>query len=566
MNEIMQINSDLSIKYKHHIWLKGLTEEPLCSICGDKLSNKKILSSAKSANTCSKECYTKYKKNLVVDEKDLEGITSLTREQRRELKKFSSDVTSYHRELISQYPHIEDILLCNKLKIHGLNDLPRCLFCHSPHDKITNQRIQDCCSDKCSNSYRFNKVSYSNIKEYYFSSGVPRKFIDNVEIHELAKIYNNKHRDINQCDCGEYFIDSCPNGCARRKHFENISSFSPEKFNDFIENGIFNIKKAMNYYRCSESTIRRNMTKFGILNRTNQTIEESVIEELGLSKFNDLIRNDRTLIYPKEIDILIPSSKFGIEYNGMMWHSDGNSKSSKLNIRGSKNRHVEKTNLVEDQGYQLFHIFECEWKDERHRDIWKSVVNSKIGKSKRIYARNCLVKEIDSKTCKEFENGNHLQGSGVAKIRIGLYHDSDLVSVMTFSKSRYDKKVEYELIRFCNKKDTTVVGGASKLLTFFERKYKPRSIVSFANRRWSQGNVYEKLGFEKIAFTSPNYFYFIPGENLLHSRVKFQKHKLKDKLNVYQEELSESENMFLNGYRKIYDCGNIKYVKNYNHF
>lgn len=114
----------------------------------------------------------------------------------------------------------------------------------------------------------------------------------------------------------------------------------------------------------------------------------------------------------------------------------------------------------------------------------------------------------------------------------------------------------------CSKLNTTLIGGASKLLKYFEQTYNPESIISYANRRWSQGNVYEKLGFDKIRKTPTNYFYFkgTDSSNIL-SREQFQKHKLKNILEQFNPELTEIENMYNNGYRKIFDFGNLVYVK-----
>jgi hypothetical protein len=159
---------------------------------------------------------------------------------------------------------------------------------------------------------------------------------------------------------------------------------------------------------------------------------------------------------------------------------------------------------------------------------------------------------------------NHIQGTCASKINLGLFYEKELVSLMTFGKPRFNKKYEYELIRFCNKKNLSVIGGASKLLHSFIEEYHPNSIISYANRRWSQGNLYEKLGFSLDLETPPNYFYFHPDDFLLKSRVQFQKHKLQSILQEYNPDLSETKNMYINGYRKIYDCGNKVYSLNFN--
>jgi hypothetical protein len=190
----------------------------------------------------------------------------------------------------------------------------------------------------------------------------------------------------------------------------------------------------------------------------------------------------------------------------------------------------------------------------------ESIINNKIGLSEKIYARECIIKEIDYSDSSVFLDNNHMQGNCNSSIKIGLYYNNELVSVMTFRKHR---KYDWEIARFANKINNSVVGGASKLLKYFERKYHPKSILSYANRRWSCGNLYEALGFDFIKNTPPNYFYFKVNENVLYPREMFLKHKLKSILKIYDENLSELENMFGNEYRIIYDSGNKKYIKLY---
>jgi len=125
---------------------------------------------------------------------------------------------------------------------------------------------------------------------------------------------------------------------------------------------------------------------------------------------------------------------------------------------------------------------------------------------------------------------------------------------MTFGKSRFNKKVAWELLRFCNKINYLVIGGASRLFKYFVKKYDD-SVISYADKRYSIGNLYKNLGFKLSHESKPNYFYW--KHNLvLQSRIQYQKHKLKDKLENFNLKLTESENMYNNGFRKIFDCGN----------
>ena len=349
------------------------------------------------------------------------------------------------------------------------------------------------------------------------------------------------------------------------KHFDKFHN-KDLIMKNFVNSGFFERYKLMEYFNCSISQVYKLKKKLEI-NIPNKS--DRFMVEKELSKFipNSKI-NDRIVIYPKEIDIYSEINKFGIEYNGLIWHSFGYSKYTKFNTsefeKTEKYNHLKKTELCEQKGIQLYHIFENEWINPIKKNIWKSMINSKLKNSKRIYARKCIINEISSKESSEFLEQNHIQGNIAGRIKIGLFYDDELVQVMTFrtpTQKKYKGDNNYELSRLCSKTGINVIGGASKLLKYFERNYNPELIISYANRRWSIGNVYEKLGFKFSHKTAPNYFYF--RGNTLESRNKYQKHKLNKILPVFNPELTEKENMFNNGYRRIYDCGNLVYVKIY---
>jgi hypothetical protein len=119
---------------------------------------------------------------------------------------------------------------------------------------------------------------------------------------------------------------------------------------------------------------------------------------------------------------------------------------------------------------------------------------------------------------------------------------------MTFGKPRFNKNSEWELLRFCNKKFHTVIGGASKLFKYFIKKYKG-NIVTYADRTYSNGGLYNKLGFDLIKTNSPSYFYF--KNNEIISRYKSQKSKLGKLLENYNSDLTEYQNMLENGYHRV---------------
>jgi very-short-patch-repair endonuclease len=278
-------------------------------------------------------------------------------------------------------------------------------------------------------------------------------------------------------------------------------------------------------------------------------MERDVAECVRSLGFDSIKINRKNVISPLELDVYVPERKLAIEFDGLFWHGESRGMDPKY--------HLNKTIACEEKGIRLVHVFEDEWIDKEL--IVRSRLAHLLSKSSNvIYARKCQIIDVDSVTCSEFMDVNHIQGSSNDKIRYGLVHDDELVAVMTFSKPRFSKKYEWELVRYASILDTSVVGGAGKLFKHFVREHVPSSIISYADRRWSQGNLYEKIGFELSHVSSPGYWYIVDG--IREHRVRYQKHKLKDKLDQFDPDLTEWQNMQVNGYDRVWDCGNYVFV------
>lgn len=286
--------------------------------------------------------------------------------------------------------------------------------------------------------------------------------------------------------------------------------------------------------------------------KVNISKAEQEIADILKAHFPDLEQSNKKVLEGKELDIYIPSKKVAIEYNGLYWHSE---------LHKDKNYHLDKLNSCKDKGVKLIQIFEDEWLNKK--EIVLSRLFNILGiTEKTIYARKCEVRQVDSKTVTKFLEENHIQGKLGAKARLGLYYENELVSLMTFGELRKNlglasKEGSYELLRFCNKINTTVIGGASKLLKYFEKVYLPNEIISYADLRWSEGNLYEKLNFKFVHQSEPNYFYTKGLER--ENRFKYRKSELVKQ--GFDENKTEKEIMNELGFSRIYDTGTLKFVK-----
>ena len=279
-------------------------------------------------------------------------------------------------------------------------------------------------------------------------------------------------------------------------------------------------------------------------------MEKFLVDFIKMIYKGEILENTRSIIPPLELDIYIPELKLAIEFNGDCWHSEEVGKTSTY--------HLKKTKLCEEKGIHLVHVFEHDYVTKQVQ-ILNRIQSLFLTNTTRVFARKCIVREIDSKITSEFVDQYHLQGNCSSSYNLGLFYNNELVSVMTFGKPRFNKKYEWELLRFCSSKP--IVGAAGKLLKYFINQKSPKSLISYANRCWSSklSNVYEKIGFKLVGESDPGYVWVKNG--LAISRIKTQKHKLKDLLGEdnFNENLSEAENMKLNGFMKIYDCGNLVY-------
>jgi uncharacterized protein YacL (UPF0231 family) len=276
--------------------------------------------------------------------------------------------------------------------------------------------------------------------------------------------------------------------------------------------------------------------------------EKQIIEYIKNLCDTSIKERDRNILAGKELDIYLPEKNIAIEFNGIYWHSEHRIQ--------NKYYHLKKLTQCAVRGVQLLHIFDYQWYQKQ--DIIKSMIASKLGITSKIYARKCTIKKVNSKDKGIFLNSTHIQGSCNSPINLGLYYNDELVAIATFGKSRYDKKYEYELLRYSSKLNTTIVGGFSKLLNHFINEYSPKNILTYCDRSTSTGNMYFKTGFTLLGNTNPNYYYF--KDSNVYSREQFQKHTLKSKLPIFNEQLTEYANMQLNGYDRFWDCGNWKFV------
>lgn len=333
----------------------------------------------------------------------------------------------------------------------------------------------------------------------------------------ISETFLKYNLDKNKLSDHEYLTDICESSC-----YSEIS----EKY--------FNCMPIM--------TIFRHFGRIGFdpnFGKNNTSKGEREIADFVKSLGFNIIQQDRKTIKPYEIDILIPEKSYGIEFNGLYYHNN------------DKFRHINKTIKAKETGIHLIQIFEDEWYNKK--EILKSMIKTKLGISTKIFARKTILRKISGKESYSFIEQNHIQGFVGAESYYGLYYENELISVLSVGNGRYIKNSK-EIIRFCSKLDTTVIGGFSKLLKEAKKEYG--ELYSYSDLRFFSGEIYSNIG-KLIRITEPGYYWTHPSKGIRLSRYKTRKNKLFDILKEkYDPELSETENMIGAGFVKIWDCGN----------
>lgn len=431
---------------------------------------------------------------------------------------------------------------------NGFDKPPKCIVCgnNAKIQMYTSNYTFDYCSKECSHKSHKRKEKISQTKQAY---SVGKKIEieskrKNTNLEKYGVEYQSKRQEIKEI-------------ISEKLSKHQIGNVRDILLNREWLNEEYNIKKRSASDIADElevyyGTIISYCRKYGFKIRKQSKgslPQKQIYEYIKTIYFGEVLYDDWDILGNLELDIYIPELKLAFEHNGLPSHS-ANCINKKTPLR-----HITKTNRCKELGITLFHIRGDQW--IKQKEIIKSMIASKFNKTTRIFARNCSIKELSTKEAKNFFRETHIQGYTNSTIKLGLFFGEELVASILFSKPRYNKRYSWELIRYSNKLYHTVVGGFSKLLKWF-RKYYSGNIISYCDNSRSNGNVYIQNGFRKLSETKIGYFW--TDNHTVYNRLKFQKHKLKTVLNKFDTTKTEHQNMFENGYRIYYDCGQMVFI------
>lgn len=469
-------------------------------------------------------------------------------------------------DILSKYPS-EDENTSIFMALHGI-EAPKCSNCGKPLI-IRNFKlgfVSTWCSSKCRDSDPlFKEKMRVALSSYDKEQSMEKRKKTNIEKYGVA--FHSQRDEVK--DIIKRAISSKREQIretTKRKWIENFGTETPqnmhlseecklvlsskEELEKLYSSGLSSDSIATKI-GCSPTLVLLKLHKFGIDLRENKSGLEIQFEEF-LKSLGVPYQTNKRILDGKEIDFLVEN--VGIELHGIFWHSS-NPLCNKTHPK-EINYHLDKFKKSKELGIKLIQIFEDEWTNRR--EACESLLLSSLKLNKRIFARLTEVRIISPKEAKMFCEKYHLSGGVYSKVNLGLFYENELISVMTFSKSRFEKdKTTWEIIRYCTKKGITVVGGASKLFKMFLKEASPRNVISYSDNRVGSGDVYNSLGFTKTKDVSPGYNWVVGGKRM--NRALFQKSKLKD-FDNFDLNKTEKEIMFEKGNRILYDAGHSKWI------
>ena len=525
----LDVYKKVPLSLRYYCILNSIDTIPVCKSCDNPVTYKKDYPDQGFADYCSPKCS---RSDKTVDEKTLKKLSNKDwlYEQRIALQRSKKDIA---RELNCSVVPVTKWL--KQLEIE------------QPREDIKNIKLdlpeKECLYD----DYYIKNLTLLDIaKKYNVSNTTVKKWFSFYEIELSEHKETIKNKVIPKTIRTNLKVYGVP--FAAQKHFTNEVWINLNDPDWLYEQHIIQQKSLVKMSKelgVSDLTVKRYFDEFDIETKLYQFSMGE--RELGdfIESYIPIERSNRKLISPKELDIVIPSCKISIEYNGCWWHST-NSGKPHLHQR-------EKYELCNKLGIRLITIYDDEWENSKElvKEKLKNILN--VSTNDKIYARQCTTRTISNNDRDVFLDTYHIQGTIGASINLGLYYNNELVSVLLFR----DDNNHHTLVRYASKYN--VIGGFSKLLSYFRNNYEWNKIVTFTDLRWHTGDMYIKTGFVEDGYLSPEYEYVVNGKR--YHKFNFRKSSIATKFgDLYNPDETEAENMERLGIPKIYDCGKIRFV------
>jgi hypothetical protein len=288
--------------------------------------------------------------------------------------------------------------------------------------------------------------------------------------------------------------------------------------------------------------------------------ETEILELLTSLRFTVEQSNRTVLGRNRELDLYVPDKKFGIEFNGLYWHSEAQGKG-----KGDQ-YHKAKYDAATAAGIQLVQIWEDDWRDRKPAVMralaHKLGVTSMLAQvrpelsdvTSKVFARKTKAVLLTTQQAQVFLEANHFQGFASGSYYVGLEGVDGVLRAVMVLKREADGVLN--IVRYATA--GSVTGGFTKLLSHATKTYNPSSFITFADHTISDGGLYEKHGFVVDKLIAPDYMYVVRGERKHKFGYRLKKFRNDPNL-LWEEGLTERELAALNNLHRIWDAGKTRY-------
>jgi predicted RNA-binding Zn-ribbon protein involved in translation (DUF1610 family) len=396
------------------------------------------------------------------------------------------------------------------------------------------------------------KANQTSIKRYGSSNNIEKaKQTNLLKYGGTSPAHSEKVKEKQKCTLRKKYgnnYENMPGPLASKQKFINLRKEQSQKLDlTWLDENNFNGKYNKNgpiYYHfrcniCSTEFLDDFHSGLPICRKCHPKLsgisyQEKEIVNYIRSIYNGLIiENDRKIISPKELDIYLPELKLAIEYNGSYWH--GYRKDSQCSLSEFKQKSEWKRLECQKLGIRLITIDECDYTNRP--EVFKRFLCDQILPRKRIFARNCEIKEIkDTKKAKEFCEYYHVNGFRGGQYKYGLYYEDELLIVAIFAKYRD----AFECTRLCYKTGYDVIGGWAKIQKHFGKRF-----LHYVNLKYFPGTNVTKCGYR-----------FLLNGIVLHRNALQKNTGLYRHCSIIDPNVSDFQNCLLNDGIAIFDLGN----------
>lgn len=367
-------------------------------------------------------------------------------------------------------------------------------------NKDKNKYIEENKIFTCRSASKYLGIEGITFKNYADELGIKpigkiKKIYDSYSIEQVEYIKKVKHLDL---DFSKY--------ATIPQLSKELNYYSSQCLNALESSNIQPITVcAINYYPKKEAI--EIITKFRECTKSHRTSSlENGIKNILLENKIEFLENTKPIKSPVtnrplELDIIIPSKKVAIEFDGIYYHSEGMLMRA-YNYNDEKvlklwNHNYYKTELGEQINLQVLHIRDVDWIRNRKTPQINSLIN-RFTLPPNTLLFDYEIKELEYEKSLKFHKENSIFNSDDFDKSFGLYQDDELIQLVSL---KGNKIINYSVNNY------VILSRDEERIIFDWVKKKFKKVSAEFIRDVYPIRYVERLGFEIKEKVLPTYEY-----------------------------------------------------------